>query len=72
MFQLGPFAVIGYDSVHLPRMDGGCVTCGGEETSCWAFAVFFLRPWMPSGDWLVCVAGEAGWIDGTAAGPTQL
>lgn len=36
------------------------------------FAVFFLRPRMPSGDWLVCVAGEAGWIDGTAAGPTQL
>lgn len=32
----------------------------------------FLRPRMPSGDWLVCVAGEAGWIDGTAAGPTQL
>lgn len=31
-----------------------------------------LRPWMPSGDWLVSVAGEAGWIDGTASGPTQL
>lgn len=31
-----------------------------------------LWPRMPSGDWLVCVAGEAGWIDGAAAGPTQL
>ncbi len=24
--SIRPFTVIGYDSVHLPHMDGGCVT----------------------------------------------
>lgn len=68
--SIRPFTVIGYDCVHLPRMDGGCVIAAG-----WKQCFFSCVRGCPVVTGLVCVeevAGEAGWIDGTAAGPTQL
>lgn len=58
--SIRPFSVIGYDCVHLPRADGGCGTAALDS----------VRPRCPA----VCVRGEGkpAWIDGTAAGPTQL
>lgn len=45
----------------------------GEKTSCWAFAVFFYpASEAPVVAGLCARRGEADWIDGTAAGPTQL
>lgn len=51
-------------------MDGGCVIAAG-----WKQCFFSCVRGCPVVTGLVCVeevAGEAGWIDGTAAGPTQL
>lgn len=60
--------------------DVGCVTASGRKQVAGAFAAFFFSFFFFSGHRCPVVAGlrerrqrgEAGWIDGTAAGPAQL
>lgn len=74
--SIRPVAVIGYDPVHLPHSDGGCVTASKRKQVTGALATFFFSghrcPVVAAGLCEQRQRGEAGWIDGTAAGPTQL